>query len=690
MKRMRGSGDENSDLDCCALCNLSENSPDKYGEKVTLKQHNLTVHYFCLLMSSGVYQRGEEDEGVYGFLVEDIKQEIRRSSRLVRPERQDEIQLRTVPEMPPSPRRTGGRGEFIFQFTGLFPSFCREHHPTQTLALSPRISLPGSCSVCLDPLEPVLSYSVLKCPCCHSSWFHRDCIQRQAHSAAMFFFRCTICNNKDLFQQEMLRLGIHIPERDASWELEENAYRELLQVYQRCDALKCHCSGGRNYSSQEGRWEIVRCMFCGSRGTHRKCSSLRFNSSWTCEDCRHAVSGDGPLQKHRQASRSCTLRRSGQPWKRCSVQGSSPGEILRRLARQISPVQSVAVVVKRGGALEAALEVLRRPDFTPRHALAVRFSGNNAQQEGVARGNLRRFLGLLLKELQSSALFEGAEDCKNLALDPRAVQDDLYFDAGCLLALSLVHGGPPVGFFSRALYQCLFGFPQDCPLTLQDMGDTLLAAKVKAIQDAESVDELKEAVLSASDYLEVAGCLRPVSSLSERDTLVDDIVNFHLITRMHLPLQRFRDGLKTLGVFDEIQTHPEVFRPVFCCPPCRLSAGGMPDLFTVRFSDIEERKAKEMAVLGFWRQYLHECEDGRCATSLEEVLIFATSMEVEPVMGFNPAPSISFVHPEDSMSMFPGSQPNLNHLVLPVLPSYELFKRHMEYTVCQLTVMQAL
>ncbi|XP_036398859.1 G2/M phase-specific E3 ubiquitin-protein ligase [Megalops cyprinoides] len=643
-------------------------------------------------MSSGVYQRGEEDEGVHGFLVEDIKQEIRRSSRLKcslckRKGASVGCSIKSCRKMVHLP--CGIKGEFIFQFTGLFPSFCRKHRPTQTLTLSSRISPPGSCSVCLDRIEPVLSYSVLKCPCCHSGWFHRDCIQRQAHSAAMFFFRCTLCSNKDLFQQEMLRLGIHIPERDASWELEENAYEELLQVYQRCDALKCHCSSGRNYSSQEG-WHIVRCTLCGSRGTHRKCSSLRFNSSWTCEDCRHALSGDGPLQRHRQSSRSCTLKRSVQPWKRCSVQGSSPGEILRRLARQISQVQSVAVVVKRGSVLEAALEVLRRPDFTPRHALAVCFTGSNTQQEGVSRGNLRQFLGLLLKELQNSALFEGAEDCKNLALDPRAVQDDLYFDAGCLLALSLVHGGPPVSFFSRALYHCLFGFPRDSPLTLQDMSDTLLAAKVKAIQDAESVDELKEAVLSASDYLDVAGCLRPVSSLSERDTLVNDMVNFHLITRIHLPLQRFREGLKTLGVFDEIQTHPEAFSSVFCCPPCRLSAGGMADLFTVHFSDIEEQKTKEMAALGFWRQYLHECEDGRCATSLEEVLIFTTSMEVEPVMGFNPAPSISFVHPEDSMGMFPESQPSLNHLVLPVLPSYELFKRHMEYTICQLTVMQAL
>lgn len=36
-------------------------------------------------MSCGICQRGEENEGVSGFLVDDIKQEIRRSARLVRP-----------------------------------------------------------------------------------------------------------------------------------------------------------------------------------------------------------------------------------------------------------------------------------------------------------------------------------------------------------------------------------------------------------------------------------------------------------------------------------------------------------------------------------------------------------------------------------------------------------------------------
>ncbi|CAB1335426.1 unnamed protein product, partial [Coregonus sp. 'balchen'] len=171
-------------------------------------------------------------------------------------------------------------------------SYCKDHSPTQSLPVSASVNEPMSCSVCLDPIEPVLSYSILKCPACHGSWFHRDCVQNQAHSAAMFFFRCTLCNNKDMFQQEMLRMGVHIPERDASWELEENAYGELLQVYQHCDAKKCLSHNGRTCSSRTGWFQILRCALCGSSGTHRKCASLKLDeTNWACEDCAAAVDG---------------------------------------------------------------------------------------------------------------------------------------------------------------------------------------------------------------------------------------------------------------------------------------------------------------------------------------------------------------------------------------------------------------
>jgi len=37
--------------------------------------------------------------------------------------------------------------------------------------------------------------------------------------------------------------------RDASWELEPNAFEELLYRHDQCDAPKCLCPKGRKYTS---------------------------------------------------------------------------------------------------------------------------------------------------------------------------------------------------------------------------------------------------------------------------------------------------------------------------------------------------------------------------------------------------------------------------------------------------------
>ncbi|XP_070984324.1 G2/M phase-specific E3 ubiquitin-protein ligase-like [Oncorhynchus clarkii lewisi] len=704
-RRIRRS--EQEYLDRCALCKCSENCPDKYGEKITLKSQELTVHYFCLLMSSGVYQRGEENEGIYGFLVDDIKQEVRRSSRLkcaVCKKNGASVGCYVKSCQKKVHFPCGKQHQFIFQFTDLFPSYCKDHSPSQSLPVSACVSEPMSCSVCLDPIEPVLSYSILKCPACHGSWFHRDCVQNQAHSAGMFFFRCTLCNNKDMFQQEMLQMGVHIPERDAAWELEENAYGELLQVYQHCDAKKCLSHSGRTYSSRTGWFQILRCALCGSSGTHRKCGSLKLDeTNWACEDCAGSVDGTASLPRHtdspqpggqrrsRTSKRSLTLtpRQSPIVCKRTFLLGGSAREILQELASQTSQHQlSMPVVVNGNKVLEAAMELVKRSDFNPSHALAVRFtSSKHSSSPDTCPGNTRHFLRLLVQQLQNT-VFEGPDGAKTLTLDARALREDVYFDVGCLLSLSLVHGGPPLGFFSRALYLCLFNFPRDTPLTVEDMGSTVFTDKVKKIQESKSLEELREAMESASEYLEVAGCTRPVESLSDKDTLVKDIVSFHLITRMQLPVQRFCEGLKTLGVFDQVQMFPGAFVGLFCSSHDKLTADTMAALFTVQFSDQEETAGKEAAVVTFWRHYLLECEVGRCATSLEDVLIFATSADVVPAVGFSPSPTLSFLHPLDPAGAFPVSQPSSNRLLLPVVPSYQAFKKHMEYAVCQLTVLQ--
>ncbi|XP_063080136.1 G2/M phase-specific E3 ubiquitin-protein ligase [Engraulis encrasicolus] len=695
MKRNKDSTKTNSP-DICQLCKQSDNCPEKYGEKITIKEPQLTVHYFCLLMASGIYQRGEEDEGVHGFLVDDIVKEVHRASKLACNNCRAKgasigCSVKSCRKMVHFP--CGERLEFIYQFTDLFPSFCRDHRPTQTCTVPPTGNL--SCSICLETIEPVLSYSILKCPACHGSWFHRNCVQLQAHNAAQFFFRCTICNNQDSFQEEMHRMGIYIPERDASWEMEDNAFADLLQVYQHCDAFTCQSSLGRDFSAQSGKFEIIRCSFCGSSGTHRKCSSLKANQDdWICSECKSVVDGSATLPRHiyspmseRQEKRK-RLSTGGTPY----IQSKrrlillSPRGILQELAGQITGEQAGGPLqVPEGQVLEAALQLLRRPNFSPERGITVHFAADH-QHHG--RGDLRRFFRLLMERIQHSAIFKGPDGEKNLALDSQAVRHDRYYEMGCLIALNMLHGGPPPSFFSKPLYFSLFHYPKDFSFSHSDINEPWLIAKMKKIKECKTLESLRNIMESLSEYLEMAGCKREVNSYHEKYAILDDMLNFHLMVRMQLPLQRFREGLRTLGVYDQIQMAPEAFYQLFCFAPEKLCVDSMLTMFSAQYSERKTYKEKEEATWKHWQQFLQECEEGRCASSLEDVLVFATSSDTVPMMGFLPAPSVSFLPVADPSYAFPQRQPDANRVLLPVTPSYAAFKKNMEYAVCQVTVTQ--
>ncbi|KAL3226294.1 hypothetical protein MRX96_025199 [Rhipicephalus microplus] len=65
----------------CSFCGLPQ-SDDLNGELLSTGS-GLHVHYFCMLFSSGLHQRGEEEEPLRGFVEADVRAELRRGNRLV-------------------------------------------------------------------------------------------------------------------------------------------------------------------------------------------------------------------------------------------------------------------------------------------------------------------------------------------------------------------------------------------------------------------------------------------------------------------------------------------------------------------------------------------------------------------------------------------------------------------------------
>ena len=72
---------------------------------------------------------------------------------------------------------------------------------------------------------------------------------------------------------------------------------------------------------------------------------------------------------------------------------------------------------------------------------------------------------------------------------------------------------------------------------------------------------------------------------------------------------RFCEGLKTLGVLDQIRQHPDSFQPLFCHEPKTLTADRVDDLFSIRLSpEGSNKRAAEEMVVTFWRDYLQDAE----------------------------------------------------------------------------------
>lgn len=78
--------------------------------------------------------------------------------------------------------------------------------------------------------------------------------------------------------------------RDADWELEPDAFAELLDVSEKCGAETCLCSEGREYECPKN--ELIKCYMCGSNSIHSNCWKSSNLTKYTCPDCIFPVAVD--------------------------------------------------------------------------------------------------------------------------------------------------------------------------------------------------------------------------------------------------------------------------------------------------------------------------------------------------------------------------------------------------------------
>ncbi|XP_077958481.1 G2/M phase-specific E3 ubiquitin-protein ligase [Gasterosteus aculeatus] len=359
-------------------------------------------------------------------------------------------------------------------------------------------------------------------------------------------------------------------------------------------------------------------------------------------------------------------------------------EILSELGEKINNNQVNRFNIKRAAVLDGAIRGFKRISYDPTHRISVRFSDDKRKtEEAVDLGGPRReFLPLLTEALAQYEMFEGTEGNLNLALDATAVREDRYFITGRAIAVSLVHGGPSPNFLSKTLFDCIVQGPEKSRPRLEDIADVEIREKIQKVSESTTLEQLIQSTQPLLDYLANAGCLKPLKTVDDRDRLVEDVLMFQVINRVRGPFERFRDGLKTLGVLEQIQMHPESFSPVMCYNPKPLTADQVDGLFHIRWSEEgTNQKREEETVVAFWRDYLQDVEEEDGAEKLGDILAFATGSDAVPPIGFSPQPSLEFLHPSGRAQKFPVANTCISCLRLPIYSTYSCFKSNMDFAI---------
>ncbi|XP_054709404.1 G2/M phase-specific E3 ubiquitin-protein ligase-like [Uloborus diversus] len=232
----------------CAFCGTKETNEVLYGAFYSTLA--ISVHHNCMFLASGLSQRGNPNIGIVGFMLPDLEKEISRGQKLhccYCKKRGATIGCVEAKCKKSFHLPCGIKNGTLHQFFSSFKSFCRHHMPKQAPLEINEDEL--YCHICYTALTREELQNCLYSPCCRKNWFHKYCLQQYAFNAGMYFIKCPLCNNTTEFINEMKIHGIHIPEKDASWEQEENAFQDLL-VRPECGAVVCKCAKGRNHCSE--------------------------------------------------------------------------------------------------------------------------------------------------------------------------------------------------------------------------------------------------------------------------------------------------------------------------------------------------------------------------------------------------------------------------------------------------------
>ncbi|PAA63091.1 hypothetical protein BOX15_Mlig022112g1, partial [Macrostomum lignano] len=330
---------------------------------------SVAAHYKCMLFASALPQLADPDDEVQppnslaGFELTSLEREARRGQRL----RCSHCRRCGATAGCQEPRCSRGyhlpcakHAGALLIHAGSFALHCPAHWPQKLLETfkercatvrlqsreQPEAALPAdnsepvelSCPVCLEPLllEAADAYrNVVFGLCCRNCFCHRSCAQAYANSAGSHFIKCPLCANTEKFRDALLDQGIEIPCRDASWELDENAYASHRYRPRLCSHPDCPDPEVDHY----GVWLLKICYVCGADARHVTCAGMKTGRHrYCCQTCTAAIGPAAGSSRSRRPHAGPSSASCGPQIKAMLVSIPTSGRLWRTCLMLLSPV----------------------------------------------------------------------------------------------------------------------------------------------------------------------------------------------------------------------------------------------------------------------------------------------------------------------------------------------------------------
>nr|XP_023696129.1 G2/M phase-specific E3 ubiquitin-protein ligase-like isoform X3 [Paramormyrops kingsleyae] len=148
-------------------------------------------------------------------------------------------------------------------------------------------------------------------------------------------------------------------------------------------------------------------------------------------------------------------------------------DILQMLQRNLDMDEVVRFNINRKNVWDGAVRAMRRPNFSARKRIDVKFTDDEGNSEGAVDmgGPMREFFRLAFQHIRQSPMFTGSDYERVLECHMCSLKENSYFYAGQLIAMSIVQGGPSPHFFAPVLYQAIVSGAESVQADIEDIHD---------------------------------------------------------------------------------------------------------------------------------------------------------------------------------------------------------------------------